>query len=228
MKKNRILMMAYTAMLTIGMVSCGNGDGGVATDEWVDLGLPSGLLWYSCNLGATSPEEYGNYYAWGETTTKEIYEWSTYRYCTVDGEGDLRTLTKYNKKSDYGTIDNLISLEAADDAATQVLGNGARTPTGSEWLELIDNTTMKWTTQKHVRGWLFTAANGNTLFLPSAGLYLGGEPNFAGEFGLYWSSSLNTDYPSDAWYFYFNPGGQSMLRDGRNYGHSVRPVHSAQ
>ena len=141
MKKTRILLLAFAAILTVAMVSCskddngnnsssvGNNDGdnsvvgGYTTAEWVDLGLPSGLLWNSCNLGATSPEKYGNYYAWGEIVPKEVYDWNTYRYCTVNSEGNLQTLTKYNTSSNHGTVDNLITLQAADDAATRVKVN---------------------------------------------------------------------------------------------------------
>ena len=90
--------------------SNGGTNGGGTTVEWVDLGLPSGLLWATCNLGATTPEEYGGYYAWGETTTKEVYSWANYKYCTVDAEGGLLTLTKYITSTSfgsYGTPDNL-------------------------------------------------------------------------------------------------------------------------
>lgn len=96
----------------------------------MDLGLPSGLLWAEWNLGATKPEESGNYYAWGEIQPKEVYNWSNYRYCTVDSNGNV-PLTKYNTSSP-GTVDNLVVLQAMDDAATAALGNGARTPQKAE------------------------------------------------------------------------------------------------
>ena len=113
----KLFYIAAVALLTLGMVSCHKDDDNTnnntptnptnpTTGEWVDLGLPSGLLWATCNLGATNPEGYGNYYAWGETSTKETYNWSTYRYATVDANGDLQTLTKYNTSDTYGTIDN--------------------------------------------------------------------------------------------------------------------------
>ena len=231
MKRARILLLAFVAMLSVGVVSCdgGNNGGGSTTIEWVDLGLPSGLLWATRNLGANAPEEYGNYYAWGETTTKEVYYWSTYRYCTVDGEGSLQTLTKYNTSSDYGTPDNLTTLEAIDDAATAALGSGARTPTKEEWWELIDNTTVEWTTMNGVNGCKFTStANGNTLFLPAAGYRHRSELNLAGSYGGYWSSLLYTDSPDGAWSFCFNSeDGQGTGYDYRGDGQSVRPVRSA-
>lgn len=236
MKRARILLLAFVAMLSVGVVSCdkddntsgngGNNGGGSTTIEWVDLGLPSGLLWATRNLGANAPEEYGNYYAWGETTTKEVYNWSTYRYCTVDGEGSLPTLTKYNTSSDYGTIDNLTTLQAADDAATAALGSGARTPTKEEWQELINNTTVEWTTMNGIKGRKFTStANGNTLFLPAAGYRFGSELYSAGSYGSYWSSSLYAGYPGGAWGFYFYSDGQGMNDYYYRYdGFSVRAV----
>lgn len=204
------------------------GDTGGETAEWVDLGLPSGLLWATCNLGASSPEEYGDYYAWGETTTKEVYDWSTYKYCTVDAEGGLATLTKYNTRSDYGTPDNLTTLQAMDDVATQKLGSGARMPTQAEWEELIDNTTAEWTTLNGVNGCKFTASNGNSLFLPAAGRRWDGKLSYAGEYGNYWSSSLYADGPYGAWGFRFSSDDQRMGYYYRYYGPSVRPVRSAR
>ena len=105
MKLTRIVLMVFAAMMFVGVLSCGKDDNNTDTgdinsdnqgeevsDEWVDLGLPSGLLWAKCNLGASAPEEYGGNYSWGETAPKEVYTWSTYRYCTVDGEGEFKSL----------------------------------------------------------------------------------------------------------------------------------------
>lgn len=192
-------------------------------DGYVDLGLPSGLLWATCNLGANAPEEYGNYYAWGETTTKEVYNWSTYTYCN----GSYNTLTKYCDNSSYGYngfTDNLTTLQAVDDAATAALGNGARMPTADEWRELINTTTVEWTQMNGVGGRKFTAANGNTLFLPAAGYRWGSELDLAGSYGYYWSSSRDADLPFDAWSFDFYPGGQDMSYRSRYDGRSVRAV----
>lgn len=229
MKRTSILLLAVAAMLSVGVISCDNdennsGNGGETPAGWVDLGLPSGLLWAECNLGANAPEEYGNYYAWGETQPKEVYNWSTYRYCTVDGQGNPQTLTKYNTSSGWGTPDNLTVLQSMDDAATAALGNGARTPTKEEWEELINNTTVEWTTMNGVNGRKFTAANGNTLFLPAAGGRYASGLLRAGSNGHYWSSSLNTDGSSYAWYFYFSSGSQGMGNSNRNNGFSVRAV----
>ena len=222
--KKTFKFMALLAMgAALAFAACGTG---TETAEWVDLGLPSGLLWATCNLGATTPEEYGDYYAWGETTTKSTYNWSTYKYCTVDAEGSLQTLTKYNTSTTWGTPDNLTTLQAIDDAAAQKLGDGARMPTKEDWEELIANTTAEWTTVNGVAGRKFTAANGNSLFLPAAGYRWDGELYNAGERGHYWSSSLDADGPNLAWYFYVNSGGQYSDYYYRCSGRSIRAVRS--
>ena len=212
---------------TGGDTGGGNTGGGTGTEtaEWVDLGLPSGLLWATCNLGATSPVEYGDYYAWGETTTKEVYNWSTYKYCN----GDYDQLTKYCTTSSYGHngfTDNLTTLDAMDDAATQKLGSGARMPTRAEWVELINNTTAEWTQVNGVNGRKFTASNGKSLFLPAAGNRYGSELNVAGSDGYYWSSSLYESGPDYAWYFCFYEGDQDVCNLDRYGGQSVRAVRS--
>lgn len=213
------------SMASVGSSGGGEpGGGGLTGGEWIDLGLPSGLLWRAYNLGATSPEGYGNYYAWGETSTKGTYDWSTYAYGSAYNQ-----LTKYCYNSSYGLngfTDNLTTLEAADDAATAVLGSGARIPTMAEWEELIDNTTSVWTTVNGVDGRKFTGTNGNSLFLPAAGNREGTELDGAGERGRYWSSSLYDGYPNDAWGMVFNSDGQSVLDYRRLYGQSVRAVRS--
>ena len=160
------------------------------TSYWVDLGLPSGRLWATCNLGAGTPEEYGNYYAWAETSPKSNYNWSTYTYCN----GGLDQLTKYCTNSSYGYngfTDGQTTLLAEDDAATAALGYGARTPTKTMWQELIDNCTSVWTTQNGVEGYLFTGPNGKTLFLPAAN-NMQYTSLTGGSFGHYWSSTLTS------------------------------------
>ena len=227
-------------LLGVGLQSCNrednNGDnsggnnGGNSSVVWVDLGLPSGLLWADRNVGAQNSEDYGNYYAWGETAPKEIYDWSTYAY-----GNSYDQLTKYCNESDYGLngfTDNLTTLEASDDAATVNLGGGARTPTEDEWEELIDHTTSIWIIRNGVNGRLLTAANGKSLFLPAAGYRDGSSLYDAGEYGFYWSSTLYTAIPLYAWDFYFASGHQDMdYGSGYNYrydGFSVRAVRASQ
>ena len=194
---------------------------------YVDLGLPSGLLWATCNVGADSPEDYGDYFAWGETTPKDTYNWSTYQYCN----GSYNTLTKYCNNSSYGYngfTDDLTTLLPEDDAATANWGSGWRMPTKGEWQELYQNTTVTWTTQNGVNGRLFTASNGNSLFLPAAGGRWDGEPYDAGSSGHYWSSSLNTGHPVNAWILYFGSDYADVSYYNRCYGQSVRAVRSPQ
>ena len=192
--------------------------------DYVDLGLPSGTLWATCNVGADNPEGLGDYFAWGETQPKSVYDLSTYKY----GFGDHfdPRLTKYNTDSHYGEVDSLTVLQASDDAATANWGNDWRMPTLAEWTELYENTTITGTTQNDVRGLIFTASNGNSLFLPYSGFwalddfYYGSDGNS----GVYWSSSLSYD-SSKAWHFIFD---YSLYPEYRWYGLAIRAVCSAK
>jgi hypothetical protein len=224
-KHSKANVAIYITRSQYTTINLGENDLEFANPDWVDLGLPSGLLWATRNVGATSPEDYGDYYAWGETTPKSVYVWPTYIYCN----GYFNQLTKYCNNSDYGYngfIDNLTILQPGDDAATA--NYGGRTPTKEEWEELINNTTVTWTTQNGVNGRLFTGTNGNSLFLPAAGFRWDSSLNDAGSYGYYWSSSLGTDLPISAWLFYFHSGGQYVYYSNRFDGHSVRAVRSAQ
>ena len=204
-----------------------NGGGGGDDHAYVDLGLPSGLLWATCNIGAENPEDYGDYFAWGETQPKDYYDWDTYQYCN----GSNNTLTKYCNNSSYGYngfTDNLTALLPEDDAATAKWGEGWRMPTKEEFQELYNNTASDWTTQNGVNGWLFTASNGNSLFLPAAGYRDTNDLYHAGSHCYYWSSSLDTLRPSYAFGIDFNSLYYSMYSNGRLSGQSVRPVRSSQ
>ena len=177
--------------------------------EYVDLGLS--VKWATMNVGAKTPEEYGDYFAWGETTTKSTYNWSTYKYCN----GSSSTLTKYNIKSSYGTVDNKTKLDLSDDAARANWGGSWRMPTDAEMTELRNNCTWTWTSQNGVNGYKVTStsrSNGNSIFLP------------AGSDDYYWSSSLNTDDPDYAWSVYFFSGYVYRISNYRYYGRPVRPV----
>ena len=193
--------------------------------DFVDLGLPSGTLWATCNVGANSPEEYGDYFAWGETTTKTTYNWSTYLYCN----GSYRTMTKYCSNSNYGYngfIDNLTTLEATDDAATVNWGYAWRTPTKDEFDELNNNCTVTWITQNGINGRLFTSnINGNSIFLPAAGIRDGSGFNHVGIRGQYWSSSLDTNYQDNVMFLHLHSGNYVVESGHRYYGRSVRPVY---
>ena len=172
--------------------------------EYVDLGLPSGTLWATCNVGADTPEDCGDYFAWGDTIPKEMYDWKSYQYATfVDGRYEL---SKYCTDSYWGFngfVDSLTMLEPVDDAALAQWGVGWRMPTKEDYAELFQNTTYAWTTQNGVEGRLLTGSNGNSIFLPATGFCLEGEPLCPG-LGLYWSSSLQTSSQMSAWSFHFD------------------------
>ena len=180
--------------------------------EYVDLGLPSGLKWATTNIGAINPEDYGNYFAWGETEMKDYYAWDTYEY----GE----ELTKYNE------TDGLSVLDSSDDAASVIWGNVWRMPTQAEMQELVDNCTWTWTTQNGVNGYLVTGTNDNSIFMPAAGYFDETLLGF-GTDGNYWSSSLKTDDTGYAWNLEFFAGDNHSINSNRRiFGCAVRPVYS--
>ena len=183
----------------------------------VDLGLS--VYWGTTNIGASKPEDYGDYYAWGETEPKESYSWSTYKFST-SSSGPF---------SKYSSIDNKKVLEPEDDVAHVKLGGKWRMPTYAEWSELKAKCTWTWTTNYNgtgVKGRIVTATNGNSIFLPAAGYWIDADLINAGSYGDYWSSSVYTDegIPSYAWSVVFNY--TNLLRNCcyRCTGHSVRPV----
>ena len=200
----------------------------ISTGEvnYVDLGLPSGTLWATCNIGADASEEYGDYFAWGETQPKNYYSWGTYLYCN----GGQSNLTKYCTNNNYGYngfVDNLTTLLPEDDAATANWGVGWRMPTWEEWQELIDNTINTWVIQNGVNGRLFTASNGNSIFLPAAGYIYDDHLSNVGNWGDYWSSSLfSTPYSARACRIEQNYCGSNPYTNYRRLGRSVRPVRS--
>ena len=205
--------------------------GGGTIEEYVDLCLPSGTLWATCNVGANSPEEFGDYIAWGETEPKTIFTVGTYKYCN----GDFYSLTKYCNDPFYGYngfTDNLAVLLSEDDAATVNLGENWCMPTKEQWQELFDNTDAIWTTQNGVFGLLLTSSC-NSLFLPAAGHYNGNtgvaqDIEGVGSEGLYWSSLLDTDYPITSWMFSFVSNEVGMGTSFRYSGQSIRPVRKTE
>ena len=206
------------------------------TDNWeynlVDLGLTSGTLWADRNIGASSPEDYRPFFAWGETQcytanevgTKKNFDWNDYKY--ANGASDK--LTKYCNDSSYGNdgfTDNLTELELSDDAAYAYTNGKCKIPTKEQLQELIDETDYTWTTQNGVNGGLFTSkTNGNSIFVPAAGGCYYGSQLYVGEYGYLWSSSLNESNPNDAWYLGFGSGVVSLSNGCRYYGLSVRGV----
>ena len=197
------------------------------THEYVDLGLPSGTLWATCNVGANSPEEYGDYFAWGETEPKSNYTWSTYKYFKGTYY-DAMTMTKYCTDSGWGTSDNKTELEPSDDASTANWGSEWQMPSLEQCAELFNSnyTTTTWTTLNGKYGRKITSmSNGNSIFLPAAGYRDGTSLSNAGSYGLYWSRSLDTSYNISAYDLFFN-SSRIYTNNGyyRYYGQSVRPV----
>ena len=196
--------------------------------EYVDLGLPSGTLWATCNVGASSPEEYGDYFAWGETTTKSTYSWSTYKWCN----GTNNTMTKYCINNERGTVDNKTELEPEDDAATANWGSSWQMPSSEQIEELANSsyTTTEWTQVNGVSGRKITSrSNGNNIFLPAQGK--GTNP----QIGCCWSRSLvyygyngdSVKYSNNACILYFSPDDYmkfTLSSTTRYEGFPVRPV----
>lgn len=202
-------------------------NGGFDVHTAVDLGLPSGTLWAVCNVGATIPEDYGEYFAWGETEPRTTYNWANYKYCN----GSFNQLTKYCNNSNYGYnafTDNLTQLLPEDDAATDYWGEGWCIPTATQWEELYNNTTNTWTTWNGVKGFLFSASNGNGFFLPTAGQRFEDELYNTDSIGLYWSSSLNVDRPWQALPFKIVSGSCIVGSGSRFGGLTIRPVRSSR
>lgn len=208
--------------------------------DWVDLGLPSGILWATRNVGANAPEDFGDYFAWGETEPKNIYNMETYRYINgydtiMDGILGNYKFTKYCNKSSFGYNgfrDNITVLQPGDDAATANWGNGARTPTKEEWEELFNHISPCWTSRNGVEGIIFVGFNGNTLFLPVAGgiwdSTLCTESQYSySPCGDYMSSSLCTTNPSCTWVLEFDIYHlREMVLYLRGNGFPVRAVRS--
>ena len=197
----------------------------VAVPEAVDLGLS--VKWASFNLGASKPEECGDYYAWGETepyyssldplTWKDNrgmgYDWMSYKWCV----GSSDTIVKYTD-SDGNTV-----LEPADDAAHVNLGKGWRMPTKAEQVKLKNNCTWEWISNNGVDGYMVSGPNGNSIFLPVTG-WRGGEDFWLPTYGIYWSSSLEQQRPYRAYGLYFLTDQVSTRGYDRYYGQTIRPV----
>ena len=192
----------------------------VPEHRYVDLGLPSGTLWATCNVGASAPEEFGDYFAWGETEPKEDYLWTTYKWCN----GSDQTLTKYCTYDYFGTVDSLTVLYPEDDAATVNWGSSWCMPTTDQFLELTSHCSKIWTTRNGVNGYLYIGPSGNTLFLPATGKRTGSSLQESGTRGYYWSRSLVEDFTYSAWCLNFASNYMHSSSNSRNEGITVRAV----
>ena len=206
-----------------------DGSGSIGGRDYVDLGLPSGTLWATCNVGASSPEDYGNNIAWGEMSTKSTYDWRTYKWCN----GSSSTMTKYCTDSSYGNngfTDGKTELDPEDDAAYVHWGPAWRMPSEEQCQELINssNTTTEWTIQNGVYGRKITSkTNSNSIFLPAAGRRYNSSLSNAGSYGYYWSRTLRGN-PTGAQVMVFKSSGINMGGGGRCDGFSVRPVRLSE
>lgn len=234
--KKIITLFSAAIVLLSATTSCeileGGGD---SPKNAVDLGLS--VKWATCNLGASSPEQSGDFYAWGETTPKtkfgsmEGYKWS---YAEKSSYGDeILLFSKYNSQSNQGKVDNKSKLDIEDDAARAKLGGKWRMPTKKEFQELLDNCEMSWTTQGGVDGMVFKSKiNGNTIFLPAAGLYApkgsmnpsGSILSETGRSGYYWSSELAGSGPGMTAALRIQSNYHNLLNANRTQGSSIRPV----
>ena len=237
---------ALAAIMLIGVlaVSCkkpkqpenGGNNTPTVTYEAVDLGLPSGTLWATFNVGATKPSEDGDFFAWGETQPKDTYTWRNYKYC----KGADSLLTKYCDLGNYGYngfTDHLRTLVASDDAATVQWGEDWCMPTYAQWKELIRECDRSYDFLDGKYGMTLTGPNQNKIFLPSAG-YMGDETGEkASGLASYWSKDLSSVvidttapmfqlvYPCTALYCEFATLLPTLMLDGnRKLGMSVRPV----
>lgn len=186
-----------------------SGEAGDFPSGAVDLGLPSGIKWASCNVGATKPEEYGGYYAWGEIVEKDDYDSDSYLY--------------YKENEGWIFIGDNIGRTEYDVART-LWGGSWRMPTMEEMQELIDNCAWTWTLYNGIKGQKITGPNGNCIFLPAVGYRLSANHYGLGGGGDYWTSTLIESYDSDAYHLYFDSNGAIKSQDYRFRGHAVRPV----
>ena len=184
--------------------------------NYIDLGLPSGTLWATKNIGAENPEDYGDYFAWGETKPKSIYSWNTYKW--------FKTKLLLPKMRKYGTVDNKSDLDFQDDAAYVNWGCEWCMPSLEQIKELKEQCKWEWTNYKGKNGCIITGSNGNTLFLPAAGYRSGTSLIDVGKTGGYWQRSRHSSFSSNAYFLRFRSGCFECDGDFRFYGSSVRPV----
>jgi hypothetical protein len=217
--------------------------------EWVDLGLPTGTKWATCNIGATKPEEIGDHFAWGEVKPKEGYSFLNYKY----NSHETFKLTRYNtdrSEGENGFVDNKTTLNLEDDAAYVNWGGKWMMPTMVQQMELRNECYWEWTEDYNgsgVAGFIVYKAKAEAdkgviykdetpsssyslgdahIFLPAAGeRSFNGDLDYAGSDGYYWSSSLNAGRPQNAWIVIFKSDDASNYKGGfRDHGYSVRAV----
>jgi Fibrobacter succinogenes major domain (Fib_succ_major). len=228
-EKNRNLIEYNKAL-----IDSYHGSNAEQNHEYVDLGLS--VKWATCNVGATKPEEYGDYFAWGETEPKTDYRWFYYKWCNCEYGTGILTLTKYCNNSEFGNngfTDTKTTLDPEDDVAHVQWGGTWRMPTMADWDELRKNCIWTWYSSDNtefngVAGYKVTSNiagyRDRFIFLPAAGSRENTSPYNAGTLGNYWSSTLYTESPIWAWFIVFESSREFAYENARNYGRSVRPV----
>jgi len=191
-----LLNIIESEMMNYERISDFEGSGAFNGYDYVNLDLPSGTLWATCNVGASSPADYGDYFAWGETSPKEWYAWENLKY-RIGGTfyADVK-FSKYVSVPSRGNVDGKTVLELQDDAAFVSRGGIWRMPDKSEWQELKDHCDWKWTKEDGHYGYKVTGRNGAGIFLPAAGWRNGDSMYHAGVAGNYWTSGL---FPDDSY-----------------------------
>lgn len=218
-------IIAIAALLTAAALSAQN-------HQYVDLGLPSGTLWATCNIGADSPYDYGDYFSWGETegfqSGKDNFVFATYRW-----GNSSKTLKKYNSFAENGTVDNLSELEPCDDAAHVLWGEGWRIPSEEQVRELVAGCTWEWADEDGHHVCRFTSkANGNSIRFSAGSGRWGTDCCFAGFSGSVWTRTIREDDPVYARTLYMEvtrtgktPGFVGYPYGSRFCGHCIRPVY---
>lgn len=218
-KKISLLVMLSYCMMASAQLSHEAKENGY---EYVDLGLS--VLWATCNVGATSPDDCGDYFAWGETMGlnggKTSFTWMSYKWCN----GTNTTLNKYCTSFSYGMSDYMSILVLKDDVANVKWGGTWRMPTKDEQEELRKKCTWTWFTKNNIKGYKIIGPNGNSIFLPAAGYPYEGSVKYAGSIGFYWSSSLYPGKSDKAFCFSFDENSIGHDGSARHSGSSVRPV----
>ena len=249
--KKMLLLLAVSLVLPFVFISCDDDKDEPAipdNDEYVDLGLPSGTLWATCNVGADSPEEYGDYFAWGETIPKDVYEWQNYKwahwvYDTISDHFYHVVEERWFKYYNWSWINNTsvegdskTELELEDDAAYVNMGSNWRMPTLEQLQELVEKCNWERTQKNGVNGYLVTGRNGKSIFLPAAGgrsscLYHDGRCAY------YWSRTLCSSNKltieaadqGEAYILFFNEWGeQEVWYDSRYDGNTIRAVRASR
>lgn len=189
----------------------------ISGHEFVDLGLPSGTLWATNNMGASNPDDVSEYYAWGEINAKKNFMWSNYLYCMESST----TLTRYNSDIDFGSVDNMSSLVDSDDAAHVIWGGLWRIPTIEQAQELKERCS--WLFNSTLNGYVVTGPNGNSIFLPVTGYIKGSTKMMSTSSAYFWTRTLSSDNPSMAYSLVFEKSGFEKYMF-RYYGLPIRPV----